>query len=293
VIRPLLLHNGVIRSAHEPLFSPGQVGFLNGWGVFSTVKVVDGVLFEFPRHWARMRRDAAQIRVHFPWDAGSLEEMLLRLVEANEDYNSTLRLAVIRNRGTMFEGPGIERDAELIAFTAPRANWGQAVRLGVAPAARHAAGRFTGAKISAWAQNLCWYEEAHERGFDEVVLLNEREEVSECTSANIFAVFGDRVLTPPLESGCLPGVTRQILLEEIAVPGWKIEEGTLTLASLERAGEVFITSSTRDLLPVESIERLTIAQGRAASPALSAAFAAYEAAYVQSAARRAGPVKNI
>ena len=68
-----------------------------------------------------------------------------------------------------------------------------------------------------WAFNLNWYREAHDRGFDEVVLLNEREEVAECTSANIFAVFGDQVYTPPLDSGCLPGITREILLSDIRV----------------------------------------------------------------------------
>jgi branched-chain amino acid aminotransferase len=181
------------------------VGAMNGWGVFSTIKVVDGVLFAFARHWARMRRDAELMRVPFPWTPDELEESLLRLVEANNAMNSTLRVAVMRNKGTAFEGPAPARDVDLIAFTINRAQWGEACRLGIVPNARHAANVFAGTKILAWAMNLAWYEEAHARGFDEVVLLNERGEVSECTSANLFAVFGDTAVTPPLTSGCLPG----------------------------------------------------------------------------------------
>src|SRR4029077_2890378 len=112
---------------------------------------------------------------------------------------------------------------------------------------------FSGAKVLSWAENLTRYERAHEQGFDEVVLLNERDEVAECTSANLFAVQGDTVYTPPLASGCLPGVTRAVLLEEVQVPGLKIQEKVLGLKDLEAADEVFLTSTTREVLPVLSI----------------------------------------
>jgi branched-chain amino acid aminotransferase len=288
VIRPLLLHNEEIRPAGEKSIAPGQVGFLNGWGVFSTIKVVDGVLFAFPRHFARMKRDAELMRVPFPFECEELETRLLRLIDANQDYNSTLRVCVVRNTGTVFVGPGIEPGIELYAFTIVRNDWGQGVKLGVVENARYAANVFAGTKITAWAMNLCWYEEAHQRGLDEVVLLNERGEVSECTSANLFAAYGDQVVTPPLSSGCLPGVTRAVLLEEIRHPQFKVVERVLRLEDLAAASEVFITSSTRDLLPVRSIEGLTLRQqGDPAREALQAAFTAFESAYVNNAVRRA------
>src|SRR4029077_2789782 len=109
---------------------------------------------------------------------------------------------------------------------------------------------FSGAKVLSWAENLTRYERAHEQGFDEVVLLNERSEVAECTSANLFAVQGTRVYTPPLSSGCLPGVTRAVLLEEVKVPGLTIEEKDLRPEDLEASDEVFLTSTTREVLPV-------------------------------------------
>jgi branched-chain amino acid aminotransferase len=277
-----LLHNGQIREANEQrLVTPGQVGLLNGWGVFSTIRVLDGVLFEYERHWARMKRDAELMRVPFPAEPVTLERDLRRLVEANQAPNSTLRVVVIRNRGGMWETPGIERDYDVVAFLAPLNKWGEAVRLGVIPDARHAANRFAGTKILSWAQNLAYYEEARVNGFDEVVLLNERGEVSECTSANIFIIRGTELITPPLDSGCLPGITRMLLVEEIRLPGWTVREQALTLEDLEKADAVFITSSTRDLLPVASIEKLNIRHDEAKVAAWKDAFRAYQTAYFQ------------
>src|ERR1043166_5825769 len=106
-----LLHNDEIRDAGDRIVSPGQVGLLNGWGVFSTVRTYDGVLFAWERHWARMQRDAERLRVPFPKDSQWLEERLHRLVEANHAWNATMRVVVIRNRGGMWEGPAAGRGA--------------------------------------------------------------------------------------------------------------------------------------------------------------------------------------
>ena len=267
-----LLHNDQTLNAADNIVSPGQVGLLNGWGVFSTLRVYDGVLFAWPRHWKRMQYDAQRMRVPFPGEPEWLEDRLLRLVEANEAWNSTLRVVIVRNRGGMWEGPAATRPFDLIAFTAEVNQWAPAMRLGMIPHGRHASSEFSGAKVLSWAENLTRYERAHEQGLDEVVLLNERGEVAECTSANLFAVQGSRVYTPPLSSGCLPGVTRAVLLEEVKVPGITIEERVLRPEDLEASDEVFLTSTTREVLPVLSIEGLKIAQARAVAERLQSAF---------------------
>jgi branched-chain amino acid aminotransferase len=276
-----LLHNDETLNAADNIVSPGQVGLLNGWGVFSTLRVYDGVLFAWDRHWKRMKYDAQRMRVPFPAEPQWLEDRLLALVDANQAWNATLRVVIVRNRGGMWEGPSAAaRPFDLIAFTAEVNKWAPAMRLGVVPHGRHAASEFSGAKVLSWAENLTRYERAHEQGFDEVVLLNERGEVSECTSANIFAVEGDRVHTPPLSSGCLPGVTRAVLLEETRVPGLTIEEKVLSPADLEAADEVFITSTTREVLPVISVQGLKIRQARAVAERLQTAFKQNAASYV-------------
>jgi branched-chain amino acid aminotransferase len=278
-----LLHNDEIRDTVERIVSPGQVGLMNGWGIFSTIRVQDGVLFAWERHWGRMHRDATRMRVPFPESAKWLEERLYRLIDANRAANSTLRVVIVRNRGGMWEGPA-ERAFDTIAFTAPLNDWGEAVKLGIVAQARHAASEFAGTKYLSWSENLTRYERAHEQGFDEVVLLNERDEVAECTSANIFAVNGNSVYTPPLTAGCLPGVTRALLLEEIRVPGIHVSEKVIRPADLESADEVFITSTTRDLMPVISVDglkiRSRIGDDTSVRHRLQQAFLAYTKSYV-------------
>lgn len=289
MIHPNVLLSGEILPADQACLRPGQVGLFSGWGIFSTIRVIGGVLFAFERHWARMRRDADLLRVPFPWSPDELEELLLRLVEANRAYDAALRVLVMRNRGTVWEGPGVTGDFQLVALTAPRQRWGESARLGIVAHARHAASPFAGTKSASWAMNLVWHEEAHARGLDEVILLNERGEVSECTSANIFAVFGQEVATPPLASGCLPGITRELLLEAVRVPGVRVEERPLTLEELEQADGLFITSTTRDILPVSSVEGLSVKTDWTVARQLAEQFAAYQSHYVANARRRVGP----
>jgi branched-chain amino acid aminotransferase len=282
-MHPLLLHNGRLVSTAEKTLSPGQVGFLNGWGVFSTIRVADGVLFAFERHWARMHKDAALMRVPMPADGERFRRDLLALVEANSAYNATLRVAVVRNRGGNFEGTGIERDSDMIVFTADLQKWGPSVSLGVEEQARHSANRFAGTKITSWVQNLNWLERAKTQGYDEVLLLDEHGRVSECTSANIFAVTSDGVFTPPLSAGCLPGVTRAVILEELRVPDLVVGERHLRLEDLYSAKSVFVTSTTRELLPVFSIDGRQVGHDDGTRAQLQNAFTAFMKAYVASA----------
>jgi branched-chain amino acid aminotransferase len=282
-VHPFLLHNQrIVPSATPLLMTPGQVGLLNGWGVFSTFRVIDGVLFAFERHFERMRKDANLFNVPFFTDPEELSQPLHRLVAANEAWNATLRVAVVRNRGGMFETPNPKADFDLVAFTVPLRDWGTGAKLGVVPQARHAANEFSGTKILSWSQNLTWVERATKAGFDEVVLLNEHGQVSECTSANLFFVFGDRVFTPPVKSsGCLPGVTRAVLLEKITVPGVAIAEKEISFNELAEADEILMTSSTREVLPVVEIEGVAVKGGFRIGQQLRSALNLYMKKYAE------------
>lgn len=278
-----LLHNGQIVPTSARTISAGQVGFLNGWGVFSTIRVFDGVLFAYERHWARMNRDAKLLRVPMPDDAAEFQRDLLRLVDANNGFNSTLRVAIVRNRGGLFEGEGIARDFDIVAFTTDVHSWGRGVHLGLQEQGRHSGSIFSGTKVTSWCHNLTFLEMAKSNGYDEVVLLDDKGRVSECTSANIFAVTDRGVLTPPLESGCLPGITREILLTEVRVPGCTVREGHLMPDDLYSAHGVFITSTTRELLPVFSVAGTQLNREDTIREALQREFSTYCDRYVESA----------
>jgi branched-chain amino acid aminotransferase len=262
VIHRSILHNDEIRDGSDKVLAPGQVGLLAGWGVFSTLRVKDGVLFALPA------------------DSAAVHRNLLKLVDANQAHNSTMRLVVVRNVGGLWEGAGNTRPSDVIALTADLKEWASSVRLTYVPQGRHAASRFAGVKMTSWAMNLTCLEEAQGMGFDEVILLNERGEVAECTSANVFAAQGNQIWTPPLSAGCLPGVTRDLLLHQVRVPGFEIREKTLLPADLAAADEVFITSTTRGLLPVFEIDRTRLRHEGQAQELLQKEFTAYVEKYV-------------
>jgi branched-chain amino acid aminotransferase len=282
VLHRFVLHNGQVQEATALSLSPGQVGLLSGWGVFTTLRIAEGVPFAWERHWARIQRDAKAMHVPLPADPEAVRGSLMQLLEANHAYDCTLRLAIVRNGGGMWAGPSNGRTHDLIALTADSKDWGDGVKLAWVREARHAACEFAGTKILSWAMNLTWLESAQQRGFDEVILLNERGEVAECTSANLFIANGNKVYTPPLSSGGLPGITREVILGEAHAPGITVEEKVLFPADLEAADEVFITSTTRDLLPVVEIEGKKIGRTDTARTALADAFGKYLRNYVAS-----------
>jgi len=280
VLHRFVLHTDQLQESTALSLAPGQVGLLSGWGVFSTLRVADGVLFAWERHWARIQRDAAAFHVPLPEDSEKVRRLLLELVEANHAPQCTLRLVIVRNGGGMWAGPSNGRTSDLIALTADSKDWGDGVKLAYVREARHAACQFAGTKILSWAMNLTWLESAQARGFDEVILLNERGEVAECTSANLFVANGSHVVTPPLRSGCLPGITREVILGGIHAAGIRVEERTLLPGDLEAADEVFITSTTRDLLPVIQIEDKKIGRSDHTRQALARSFSEFVQGYV-------------
>src|SRR3954462_7224827 len=163
VLHRYVLHNDQVQLVTDLSLSPGQVGLLAGWGVFTTLRVADGVLFAWERHWARIQRDAAAFHVPLPADPDRLHRKLLELVEANGASNSTLRLVIVRNGGGMWANPSPDRPSDVIALTADSKNWGEGVKLAYQEEARHSASEFAGTKILSWSMNLTWLENAQAR----------------------------------------------------------------------------------------------------------------------------------
>jgi branched-chain amino acid aminotransferase len=149
------------------------------------------------------------------------------------------------------------------------------------PHGRHAAHPLCNVKVISWLHNVWTVEQAHQQGFEEALLLNERNEVAECTAANVFSVRGGAVATPPLESGCLPGVTREVLLELGPRNGLPIGEATLTMDDLGAADEIFITSTTREVQPIRRIDDLRMPQAPGpVTERLAGLFSDYVATYI-------------
>ena len=263
LIHRLIFHNDRIVAIDEARLSPAQAGLLNGWGLFTTMRIFQGVAFAYERHWRRLEKDAARIRMPFRFDASEVRRRLNELLAANQVVEGTARIYLILNRVGFWQGEDAMPEVDLILCTAGLPPHSDSARLGVAEHGRHAASPLAGVKTTSWLNNVWQLAEAQKAGWTEVILLNERGEVAECTSANIFCVQAGKVFTPPLSSGCLEGVTRSVLLEIAPKGGVTLHEKILTLQDLHSADEVFITSTNRTLLGVSEIagQKYSVAMG--------------------------------
>lgn len=253
MIHPNIFHNGRVVPVGQARLSPGQAGLLNGWGLFTTMRIFQGEAFAFERHWRRLEKDAGRIRLPFPFDPVQVRRQLGELLSANQVVEGTARIYMIYNRTGFWQSDEPMPQVDLIMTTAGLPDHPEQARLNIAKNGRHAASPLAGVKVTSWLNNVWHLAEAQSQGWNEVVLLNERGEVAECTTANIFCVKDGKVATPPLSSGCLEGVTRGLLLELAPLHGVSLTEQTLMPEDLYAADEVFITSTNRSLLGISEI----------------------------------------
>jgi len=253
MIHRYVYHNGRMLPIEQTRLSPGQAGLLCGWGLFSTLRVYHGVPFAFERHWRRLAKDAGRTRVPFPFEAARVREQMMELLRANNVVEGTARIYAIYNQVGFWQSDEPAPQVDLLLYTAGLPPHHEPSRLDLREHGRHAASPLAGVKVTSWLNNVWNLAEAQERGFNEVVLLNERGEVAECTAANLFCVRRGTVETPPLASGCLEGVTRGLLLELAPPAGVPIVERTLRPEDLFSADEIFISSTNRNLLGIAEI----------------------------------------
>jgi len=267
--------------------SPGQAGLLNGWGVFTTMRVYAGRPFSFELHWKRLMRDAERTELPVGQSpecvAGALEEV----IRANEVRSGCARVYFLYNKIGIWHSDEPFPTVDLLIYTIDMPSRTGAATLGIQAEGRHAAHPLAGVKVTSWLQNVWMLEQAHKAGFEEMLLLNERGEVSECTAANFFCVRGGKVLTPPLSAGCLGGVTRENLLAIGPECGLPIVERPLSLEDVYGAEEAFITSTTREVQAVSRIASQQFAQAPGpVTRKLAEAFSAFVERSIGAAAPR-------
>jgi branched-chain amino acid aminotransferase len=263
VIHRNIFHNDSLQPIEKVRLSPGQTGLICGWGIFTTMRISRSEAFAYERHWRRLEKDAAVIRLPMPYTAAKVRVHLHEVIRANKVTDGCARIYLVHNSVGFWQSDEQLPQVDLIICSAPLPEYHEPIRLGLREHGRHAASPLAGVKSISWLPNVWAVGEAQKEGFDEVVLLNERSEIAECTAANIFAVRNGKVYTPPLNSGCLEGVTRGILFEIAPEAGVAVVEQALRPEDLYSADEVFISSTNRNLLGVGEIagHRIATAPG--------------------------------
>jgi len=233
-------------------------GFTVGDGVFETLRTtvvanVGIVPFAMDRHLSRLAVSAAGMGMPAP-DPVQVGDALLAVCEANPELAGGGRLRVTYTSGA---GPlGSDRTAggSTLTVAASRAVPSpESTVLALSPWPRNESSPLAGLKSTSYAENVIALARARSVGAGEALLANLAGNVCEGTGSNVFVVLAGQVVTPPLSSGCLAGITRGLVLEWCADAGIDVVEEDRPLSSVRDADEVFITSSTRDVHPVSSI----------------------------------------
>jgi branched-chain amino acid aminotransferase len=280
VIHSNVFHNDSLLPIEKVRLSPGQAGLICGWGIFTTLRISRGEAFAYERHWRRLEKDAAITRLPLSYTAAKVRVHLHEVIRANKVTEGCARIYLVYNTAGFWQSNEKLPPVDLIIYTAGLPEHRGVVRLSVREQGRHAASPMSGVKSISWLANVWAVGEAVKQGFDEVAMLNERGEVAECTSANIFAVKNGKILTPPLSSGCLEGVTRGILMEIAPEAAVSVVEQTLRPEDLYSADEVFISSTNRNLISVGEIAGNRVSAPGPVCERLNELFDAYVADYV-------------
>jgi branched-chain amino acid aminotransferase len=280
VIHSFVFHNESLLPIEKVRLSPGQAGIICGWGIFTTVRISRGEAFAYERHWRRLEKDASIIRLPMLYTAAKVRVHLHEVIRANKVTEGCARIYLVYNSVGYWQSAEQRPPVDLIIYSAGMPEYRETVRLALREHGRHAASPLAGVKTISWLNNVWSIAEANKEGFDEVVMLNERGEVAECTSANIFVVKDGKILTPPLNSGCLEGVTRGILLEIAPEAGLSVIEQPLLPEDLYSAEEVFISSTNRNLISVAEVAGHPILAPGPVCHRLNELFDAYVSDYV-------------
>lgn len=241
-------NGGWLPAANYPGAALDRGAFL-GLGLFETMGAVEGTLMFAERHLARIRKGCER----FGWEFGlpDLEGIAAGLLARNGLSRGRARIRLIVTAGSGAHddlAPGPDRLVWLAAF--PGGPVPDGLNVCLSPWPRNERSPLAGLKSACYAENLIALDHARRGGFQETLFLNTRGELCESATANVFLVSGGVLLTPPPESGCLPGVGREVVLELAAALGIPIGSRHLYPVDLAAADEIFLTSATRGPMAV-------------------------------------------
>ena len=262
--------NGRISGERDAVISVLDHGFVYGEGVYETLRTYGGRLFLYERHMRRLRNSAALIDLAIPFSDAELAMQIEETIAAAElaGKEAYLRLLVTRGVGDLTYHLSATPKPSVVIIVKPLPDqapelYENGVQVALVDVVRnHPQSVNPMIKSNNLMNSALAAQQAFKRGAFEAVMRNYRGELTECATANLFIVHNGTALTPPLECGLLPGVTREVLFEVGRDLGMEVREQVLRDTDLLGAGEAFLTSTTREVLPIVSVDGRAIGNGK-------------------------------
>jgi branched-chain amino acid aminotransferase len=275
--------NGIVMPAEEARVSVLDNGFAFGDSVYEVLRTYGGLAFEPGRHFRRLRASATRLGISLPASDASLLAQVDALVARAGGGESYIRIVVSRGLGDCsydfdkVQGPTVVMIQKPLP-PYPARHYREGIKVAAVDVRRnHPRALDPAIKSSNLLNNILAVREARSRGGEEPVLLNLDGFVAEGASTNVFLARGGTVFTPPLSAGILAGITREVVLELLPGLGIPFREEPLRLEDLLGADEAFMTSTTREVVPVRQVDDAVIGAGRPGplTSRVMEAFAAY------------------
>lgn len=249
----LISYNGTIFSAASVSINPTNAGLLHGCGVFTTLRVYRYQPFQFEEHWQRLQRQALVIGLTLSWSSQVVLDSLRALIKANKVAEGKVRITLLERKSQFWRLNTVTTGTDLVIFTAPIQPRDSEIALTISPYRLNSTSPLVGLKVLDYLQQIMTLKEAENRQFDDALVLNERGEICETATANIFWVRAGILYTPILSTGCLPGITRQLVLKLSQHLHIQVSEGAFYTDHILNADDAFTTSSVRELVRVSNI----------------------------------------
>lgn len=262
----LVVIDGVIQTPEHAVISVYDRGFLYGDSVFETVRTYGGKLYALDQHLQRLERSAESIGVTLPVPWEQIGTEARRAIKEADNDESYVRIMVTRGSGPL----GLDTDLATNPLRVilveslicpPDAHYREGIGAICVQTVR-ASDAVHSAKLGNYLASALALRDAKKAGAQEALVVNRDGLVIEGTTSNVFMIQGDTLLTPPLQSGILEGVTRGVVLEIAEREGLRFFEETLSVADLKQCDEVFITSSIREILAIVRVDAQAIGAGK-------------------------------
>jgi branched-chain amino acid aminotransferase len=233
-------------------------GFLYGDGIYETVRVYRGNVFHWPDHYRRLKESARRLALACPWSSRYLLTGVKKVAKANRAPNASVRITISRGPGPLGLDPTVCPKPTLAMLLHPERPleklWKEGVSIGIPQVRRnHPACLDPQIKSNNSLNTILAKIEAKRMGVFEAVLLNLAGHLTEGTTSNIFFVKKKTIYTPSLSCGLLEGITRRAVIQLGRGNGYVVREGRFTPRDLRSADEIFLTSTTLEIVPVVKV----------------------------------------
>jgi len=264
--------NGRVSDQEHAAISVFDHGFLYGEGIYETLRTYNGQPFLFDRHMTRLRKSADMLALEVPLSDAAIDARFRDTMKAaglgdSPEREAYIRILITRGIGELTYDPAACPTPSVVVIVKPNVDppkdvFEKGVKVALVPVVRNHPGSVNPLiKSNNLLNNALAAQEAARRGAFEGVMRNYRGELAECTTANLFVVKNNVALTPPIDAGLLPGITRAFLFEVGSEAGIAVREAVLRDDDLLNADEVFFTSTTRGVVPATKVDDRVIGNG--------------------------------